>query len=130
MMDFKSLKMWRKAHELVLEIYRITRSFPADENYGITSQLRRAAVSIPNNIAEGCGRESKEELNRFIIIASGSASEVEYLIMLSADLSYIPQTVSHELLGRVTEIKKMLTVYSKKIQDSLSNASKHLKSEI
>jgi four helix bundle protein len=130
MMDFKSLKMWRKAHELVLEIYRITRSFPADENYGITSQLRRAAVSIPNNIAEGCGRESKEELNRFIIIASGSASEVEYLIMLSADLSYIPQTVSNELLGRVTEIKKMLTVYSKKIQDSLSNASKHLKSEI
>jgi four helix bundle protein len=130
MMDFKSLKMWRKAHELVLEIYRITRSFPADENYGITSQLRRAAVSIPNNIAEGCGRESKEELNRFIIIASGSASEMEYLIMLCADLSYIPQTVSHELLGQVTEIKKMLTVYSKKIQDSLSNASKHLKSEI
>lgn len=78
MKDFKKLKAWEKSHQLTLAIYKVTRSFPKDELYGLTSQMRRASVSIPANIAEGCGRGSDAELARFCHIAMGSASELEY----------------------------------------------------
>lgn len=86
MKDFRSLQVWEKAHRLALEIYKATQDFPREESYGLTSQLRRAAASIPTNIAEGCGRGSDRELAQFIQIAVGSASEVEYLLELSHDL--------------------------------------------
>ena len=77
MRDFKDLLVWEKAHRVTLQVYRATRTFPADERYGLTAQLRRSAASIPANIAEGCGRDGERELARFISIAAGSASETE-----------------------------------------------------
>ncbi|MBP8791771.1 MAG: four helix bundle protein, partial [Lutibacter sp.] len=81
--------MWQLSHELTLEIYNLTKNFPNNENYGITSQIRRACSSVPTNISEGCGRDSDAEFNRFLTIALGSANETEYLIILSKDLNYI-----------------------------------------
>lgn len=88
MRDFRQLKVWAKAHSLTLAVYRATAAFPREEQYGLTSQLRRAAASIPTNLAEGCGRYGDAELARFVGIAAGSASEVEYLLMLARDLKY------------------------------------------
>ena len=86
MKDFRKLLVWEKAHQLTLSIYNVTAAFPSEETYGLTSQMRRAASSIPSNIAEGCGREGDAELSRFCTIARGSASELEYQILLSRDL--------------------------------------------
>lgn len=83
MKNFKELLIWQRSHQLVLEIYIITKSFPKDELFGLTSQMRRSSASIPTNIAEGCGRNSDAEMNRFLIIAQGSAAELEYQIILS-----------------------------------------------
>jgi len=89
MHKFKELKVWQKARILVKEVYLITRKFPSEETYGIISQIRRSAVSIPANIAEGCGRNSDNEFNRFLDIANGSAFELETLFTLSCDLEYV-----------------------------------------
>jgi four helix bundle protein len=108
MRDFRDLQVWQKAHRLTLEVYRATRSFPTEERYGMTAQLRRSAASIPTNIAEGCGRDGERELARFISIAAGSASETEYHLMLARDLEYLPPPEHDRLTGLVTEVKKML----------------------
>ena len=89
MRDFKKLKVWHKAHELTLDVYKVTCDFPKEEIYGITSQLRRASCSIEFNLAEGCGRESEKELGRFSTISMGSASELECELLLSFDLDYL-----------------------------------------
>ncbi len=91
MRDFKKYDIWHLSHSLTLEIYAITSKFPKDEIFGVTSQIRRAAASIPTNISEGCGRNSDKEFNHFLNIALGSASETEYLLILSKDLNYINQ---------------------------------------
>lgn len=88
--SFKDLTVWRESHKLSLEIYRITAGFPRHELFGVTSQLRRAAVSIPTNIAEGAGRRTGKEFVHFLFIARGSAQEVKYLCLLSRDLGYLP----------------------------------------
>ncbi len=119
MMDFKKLSVWEKSHKLVLDIYKNTKSFPSYEMYGFTSQIRRAFVSIPNNIAEGCGRNSETELNRFLTISMGSTSEVEYLLILSKDLNYLNQSQYEILNNKIVEIKKMLSAYSAKIRQSI-----------
>ena len=106
--DFRDLKVWHKAHALVLSIYRLTRGFPSDERFGITSQLRRAASSIPANIAEGCGRDGNKELNRFLQIGMGSASEVEYFLLLAHDLQFVDSSTHQEAHGRLIEVKRML----------------------
>ncbi|GMN05059.1 hypothetical protein MTsPCn5_04470 [Croceitalea sp. MTPC5] len=85
MRDFKKYKVWELGHEITLEIYRITKDFPKEELYGMTSQMRRAAYSISSNIVEGCGRESNAEFRRFPIISQGSASELEYFTILAKD---------------------------------------------
>ena len=85
MRDFRELKVWEKAHRLTLQVYRITKDFPSDEQFGLTVQLRRAAASVPTNIAEGCGRDSERELARFMSIAAGSVSEVEYNVPQNLD---------------------------------------------
>jgi len=115
MKDFRNLKVWEKAHQLALALYQITNSFPREETYGLASQIRRAASSIPSNIAEGCGREGDPELARFCIIARGSASELEYELLLARDLKLI-QLKDYETLSEQTvEIKRMLTVLIQKL---------------
>jgi four helix bundle protein len=86
---FRGLQIWQRAHELTLELYRTTAAFPKDELYGLTSQIRRSASSIAANIAEGCGRDGEAELTRFRRIAAGSASELEYHLLLAFDLGII-----------------------------------------
>ena len=107
--DFKDLKVWNKAHETTLRVYRVTRQFPKDELYGLTSQIRRAAASVGANIAEGCGRRSDGEMARFLQIARGSAVELEYHLMLARDLALLPATVYSELEHQVDEVQRMLT---------------------
>ena len=109
------MKVWEKAHQLVLSVYYTTASFPRDETYGLTAQIRRAASSIPSNIAEGCGREGDAELARFCLIARGSASELEYQILLAHDLKLIPSDHYQDLSQQITEIKRMLTVFVQKL---------------
>ena len=89
MQSFRNLKVWEKAHALTLDIYRASESFPRSEIYGLTSQLRRSSASIGANIAEGCGRRGDLELGRFVQIAMGSASEVEYHLLLARDLAFL-----------------------------------------
>ncbi len=91
MRDYKKYNVWKLGHEVTLEIYKLSRSFPNNENFGLTSQMRRASSSIPANIAEGCGRESDAEFKRFLIISQGSASELEYFTILAKDLKYIQE---------------------------------------
>ncbi|MGB8491649.1 MAG: four helix bundle protein [Bacteroidales bacterium] len=109
MKDFRTLTVWQKSHNLAFLTYQITKKFPKEELYGITSQLRRAVVSVPTNIAEGCGRGSDKDFAKFAQIAIGSASECEYLILLSTELGYIAKNDSNELINKVCEIKRMLT---------------------
>ena len=106
MRDFKKYDIWKLSHELTLEIYLITNSFPKEEIYGLTSQIRRSSSSIPTNISEGCGRDSDLEFNRFITIALGSASETEYLIILAKDLTYIEDNQANILIEKVNIIKR------------------------
>ena len=115
MRDFRDLKVWEKAHRLTLAAYKATSTFPQHELFGLTSQLRRASVSIPANIAEGCGRSGSPELARFLRIAFGSASELEYHIILSADLCYLNKSNSEHLIKQVTEVKRMLTSLIQKL---------------
>ena len=116
MRDFRKLKVWEKAHFFILEVYKKTKPFPKEELFGITSQIRRASVSIANNIAEGCGRNSKKEMYNFFNISMGSASEVEYLLLLSYDLSYLKVNDYNDLNNSLIEVKKMLNAYMQKIK--------------
>lgn len=111
MRDFREIKVWQKAHQFALEIYRYTQGFPAEERFGLTSQLRGSATSVPTNIAEGCGRNSEKDFARFLSIAVGSISEAEYQVLLAQDLGYIPATVHHQLDAQANEIKRMLNSF-------------------
>ena len=116
MKDFKDLKVWKRSHDLTLSVYKATATFPREELYGLTSQIRRASASIPTNIAEGCGRNTDNELARFLEIAMGSASELEYLLRLSNDLNFLDKAKSDELATEVIEIKKMLASFIRNIR--------------
>ena len=116
MQDFHQLKVWQKAHHLTLAIYRITAAFPAEERYGLTSQLRRACASIGANLAEGCGRNGNAELGRFCWMAMGSASELEYHLLLAKDLKLIKPAEYDQLSPRATELKRMLTALIQKLR--------------
>jgi len=109
--NFREQKIWQKGHNLVLKIYKVTRKFPREELYGLISQMRRAGVSIPANIAEGCGKKGDADFARFLQISMGSASELEYYVLLSHDLSYLSTEESQTLTADVTEIKRMLTSF-------------------
>ena len=108
MRDFRRLDVWHKAHAQALSIYRATDGFPNSEQYGLTSQMRRAAASIPTNIAEGCGREGDAELARYLRYSLGSASELEYQLILARDLQYLRDEAFERLTSDVTEVKRML----------------------
>jgi four helix bundle protein len=116
MKDFRSLKVWEKAHGLTLKIYKVTEAFPKHEIYGVTSQIRRATVSIPTNIAEGCGKDSDAELKRYCLIAMGSSSELEYLLLLANDLGYLQEDNYQELQNIIIETRKMLNAFIQKLK--------------
>jgi four helix bundle protein len=101
--------VWEKSHKLVLATYAATVTFPKDESFGLTSQIRRAATSIPTNIAEGCGRSGDSELRRFLFIAMGSANELEYELVLARDLKYVDGSGYDALSGALDEVKRMLS---------------------
>jgi four helix bundle protein len=107
MKDFRKLKVWGQSHSLVLKIYELSRGFPKEELFSLTSQMRRSAASIPANVAEGCGRASDADLRRFLSIAMGSASELEYQALLAHDLGYIEASVHREVEKSLVEVKKM-----------------------
>lgn len=108
MKDFRSLNVWHKAHEFTLIVYKATKQFPREELYGLTSQIRRASSSIPANIAEGCGKNSNADFCRFLQIAFGSASEVEYHLLLARDLEMLDVEIYSQLESNLLEVKKML----------------------
>jgi four helix bundle protein len=114
--DFRDLKVWRKAHQLTLAVYGLTAAFPKNELYGLTSQIRRSAASIPANIAEGCGRNGDAEFARFLQIAMGSASEVEYHLLLARDLALINATQYEDVSNNVTEVKRMLASFIQRLR--------------
>ena len=116
MRDFKDFKVWEKAHSLTLAIYKTTASFPKEELYGLISQIRRACASIPANIAEGCGRSGNAELARFLQIAMGSASELEYHLLLAHDLKFLNDSDYNNLSTRTTEVKRMLASLLQKVR--------------
>jgi four helix bundle protein len=115
MVGFRQLKVWERSHQLTLAIYRVTRTFPVDEKYGISSQLRRSASSVSANIAEGCGRRGKRDFARFLSIALGSASELEYHLLLAFDLGLVEAGEYGQLESNVTEAKRMLTGLIRKL---------------
>jgi four helix bundle protein len=116
MKDFRSLKVWEKAHALTLAIYKSTEHFPRQELYSLTNQVQRAAVSVPANIAEGCGKDSDAELKRFFCIAMGSASELEYLLLLARDLGYLPPNLYRPIQNDLVETRKMLNAFIQRLK--------------
>jgi four helix bundle protein len=119
MKDFHKLKVWEKAHNLALKVYLATHDFPKDEIYGLTSQMRRSSASIPTNIAEGCGRNSKAETIHFFNVATGSSSELEYQLILAHDLHYLEDKLYIELSAQLIEVRQMLYAFSQKLKTDL-----------
>ena len=118
MKDFRTLKVWEKSHAFVLAIYKATLPFPKQEMYALTNQIQRAAVSIPTNIAEGCGKDSDAELGRYFKIAMGSSSELEYLLLLAHDLNYLINDEYEHLQNDLVEIRKMLNAFIQRLKAS------------
>jgi four helix bundle protein len=116
--DYRNLIVWKKAHQLALEIYRVTTTSPQSEHFGLTDQMRRACVSIGSNIAEGCGRESSLDFAHFLQIAMGSTSEIDYQLLLAYDLGYLPADDYLPLSASTGGMKKMLTSLIQKLRAS------------
>jgi len=120
---YRDLIAWKKATQLALEIYRLTQSFPKDELYGLTSQMRRAAVSVASNIAEGKGRYSPKEFVQFLYRARGSLLELETQIFIAQQLRYVELMAAKQVEGRTQELGRILNGLTKGIQDRLPKAS-------
>ena len=118
MQNYKDLKVWEKAHLFTLNVYEATKLFPKDELYSLTNQIRRAASSIPANIAEGCGKNTNAEFAHFLNIALGSANEAEYFLILSKDLNYLTVEKFQQLYNNINEVKGMLIALINKIRTS------------
>ena len=117
MRDFHKLGIWQRSHQLTLAVYRASKVFPKDELFGLTSQIRRAASSVPTNIAEGCGRASNKDYAHFLQIAIGSASEVEYELLLAHDVEYINDEAFNKLTSETIAIRKMIIKYQSELKD-------------
>ncbi|GAA5513591.1 hypothetical protein Dcar01_02332 [Deinococcus carri] len=116
MRDYQELLVWQRAHALTLRVYEFTRTFPGEEHFGITSQVRRAVSSVAANIAEGCGRSGDTELARFLSIALGSLAETTYFLLLARDLDYLPHD-DHDTLNReATEVRRMLIAFHRRLR--------------
>jgi four helix bundle protein len=116
MKNFRDLQVWEKAHSLTLASYKVTNEFPKQEMYGMSSQIRRCADSIPANIAEGCGKRGNGEFQRYLNIAAGSASELEYHFLLAHDLKFVNEADYRDLNDRVVEVKRMLAALARKVE--------------
>ncbi|MFC2136263.1 four helix bundle protein [Bacteroidota bacterium] len=114
--SFKDLIVWQKSHNLTIEIYEITKKFPSEEKFGIISQLRRAAYSVPSNIVEGHSRNSRKEFKHFLAIAKASLMELQYFIILSRDLKYINAAEFNSIDELITEVSKILYSFTKSLQ--------------
>lgn len=117
MRNHRDLQVWNKAYALTLEIYKVSRSFPKEELYGLTSQMRRAAIFVGANLAEGCGRSSNAEMGRFVRIAMGSAAELDHHLLLCKDLGFLSEVDHRQFLANLTEVRKMLSA----LLDSITN---------
>jgi len=117
MKDFRDLKVWERAHCLTLDVYTATSRFPREELYGLTSQMRRCSASIGANIAEGCGKRGNNEFQRFLQFASGSASELDYHLLLARDLGFLTRIDHEKLAGDLSQLRRMLTSLLQKVQN-------------
>ncbi len=115
--NFKELKVWQKSYELCIEVYKITKNFPNEEKFGLTSQMRRAVVSVPSNIAEGYGRKTIPDYVRCLYIAYGSTCELETQILLSGDLNYLNNDGQVILLDKIKEVERMLMALIKSLEN-------------
>lgn len=115
MRNFQDLAIWQRSHHFTLKIYSLSNSLPKDEMFGLISQMRRSSSSVPTNITEGCGRKSNAELNRFLVIAACSTSELQYQLMLCKDLGYIKESLYKELYDEIVQIRKMIYSYCEKL---------------
>ena len=122
MRDFRTLKVWQAAHRLTLDVYRVTRRYPREELYGLTSQSRESSSSVPTNFAEGCGRGGSREFSRFLKIAAGSVTELDYQLLLAHDLEYLPDSEYVRLDGQVIEVKKMLRSLIDRVDEGCSGS--------
>jgi four helix bundle protein len=118
MRDFTNLQVWQKAHALTLNVYHASKSFPAEERYGLTSQIRRACSSIPTNLAEGCGTQSDAELCRYAFISMACSSEVQYELLLARDLDYLSQADYARLYDQLIEVRRMLNGFIMKLKQT------------
>jgi four helix bundle protein len=116
MKNYKNLVVWKKAHETVVDVYKVSKYFPKEEQYGLTSQLRRAAMSVPTNIAEGCGKYTQNDFAKYLQDAQGSIQEVEYLSLLAYDLEYLRKETYEKIEKQAGEVKAMLISLIKKIR--------------
>ncbi|MGA3164743.1 MAG: four helix bundle protein [Terriglobia bacterium] len=116
MQRFTDIRVWQRSYALALSVYQTTASFPAAERFGLTSQLRRAAVSVPTNIAEGSKRRKGHDYARFLNISEGSLAETENLLMLSRDLGFIAGDKAESLLNEISEISRMLAALRAKVE--------------
>jgi four helix bundle protein len=129
MRNYRDLLVWRKAHKLVLCVYRETKGSPADERFGLSSQLRRAASSIPANLAEGCGRRSDGEMARFVQIAMGSGAELSYHLLLCRDLGMLGAAEFSRLASDADEIMRMLSALSGKLRGAANRSVLELRAK-
>jgi len=114
--DFQKIQAWERGHQMTLDVYRMTRHYPREELFGLASQMRRAAASIPTNIAEGCGRRSEADLARFMDMSRGSTSELTYQMLLSRDLDYLAHDEAEKMMNELDEIGRMITSYSRQLR--------------
>jgi len=120
MRNYRDLRVWDEAHHLTLAVYRVTAAFPKEERFGLTSQIRRASVSIAANLAEGCGRRSDGEMGRFVQIAMGSTAELSYHLLLSKDLGFVRKEEYGDLNAKVERVAKMLSALSGKLRSAVA----------
>ena len=118
MRNYKDLRVWDEAHRLTLAVYKLTQTFPKEERFGLTSQLRRASTSIAANLAEGCGRRSEGEMARFVQIAMGSGAELSYHLLLARDLGFISEERYGDLDPHLERIMKMLSALAAKLRSA------------
>ena len=111
--NFRELQIWKRSKSLCLNIYKLTSQFPENEKFGLTNQIRRCSVSVPSNIAEGCGRNTDKQLTHFLNIAMGSLSELETQIIISNELKYLNPDNSESLIDEINQIQKMISVFNK-----------------
>ncbi|MDB5086011.1 MAG: hypothetical protein JWR09_5 [Mucilaginibacter sp.] len=117
MHNLKELKIWNKAIDLTVDVYKATANFPSDERFGLTSQSRRSAVSIPSNIAEGAGRNSNKEFNNFLGIANGSSYELQTQLVISNKLNLLSNDLLDDLLKQIDEVQKMTFAFQKMLSN-------------